>query len=249
MGKHRAQGGRPPKAALSGPNKLLATAAATGALVAVGQPLAGAGGDATPNVDLAVGGTQEGPTSVQLVSAETEGAPDVLERLQTARSVEADRIARAQAEQQARAEAEAEQRREAEERAAWQAGFTKPAEGGYSSEYGERGGSQHLGLDIANDTGTPIRAVTGGEVISAGPADGFGQWVRLQHDDGTITVYGHIATIDVSEGQTVDNGEQIATMGSEGQSTGPHLHFEVIEDGSTKIDPQPWLQERGIELE
>lgn len=256
MGKHRAEGGHRRKTALPGPNKLLATVVATGAFAAVGQPLAGAAVEpaphTSPNVNVAVNGTNENPAAVQLVSAENNGSVNAMDRMLHSRQVEADRAAQARADKQARdeaARADAEAQRQAEEQAAWENSFTKPADGQFSSGYGERSGSQHNGLDIANDNGTPIRAVTGGEVINAGPADGFGQWVRVQHDDGTITVYGHIETIDVSVGQTVDNGEQIATMGSEGQSTGPHLHFEVLEEGSEKIDPEPWLEERGIAVE
>ncbi|MEB3372263.1 M23 family metallopeptidase [Saccharopolyspora mangrovi] len=104
-----------------------------------------------------------------------------------------------------------------------------------------------MGIDIANSIGTPIYSVAPGEVIDAGPASGFGMWVRVKHDDGTVTVYGHVNTIVAEEGQRVGAGEQIATMGNRGQSTGPHLHFEVHEDG-TKINPLPWLRERGIDV-
>ncbi len=70
-------------------------------------------------------------------------------------------------------------------------------------------------------------AVADGEVIDSGPASGFGMWVRLKHADGTITVYGHINTSTVTVGQKVMAGDQIATVGNRGFSTGPHLHFEV----------------------
>lgn len=123
----------------------------------------------------------------------------------------------------------------------------RPAQGRLTSTYGARGGSVHYGVDIANSIGTPILAAMAGEVIDSGPASGFGLWVRLQHDGGLITVYGHINESLVSVGQTVGAGEQIATMGNRGQSTGPHLHFEVHQDGS-KIDPLPWLRSRGISL-
>ena len=66
----------------------------------------------------------------------------------------------------------------------------KPAEGAFTSGFGSRWGTIHKGVDIANAIGTPIVAVTDGEVIDAGPASGFGNWVRLRHEDGTITVYG-----------------------------------------------------------
>ncbi|MGH3760857.1 M23 family metallopeptidase [Actinophytocola sp.] len=123
----------------------------------------------------------------------------------------------------------------------------RPAVGTLTSGFGPRGGTIHYGLDIANSIGTPILSAMAGQVIDAGPASGFGQWVRVQHNGGVITVYGHIATFQVSVGQSVGAGEQIATMGNEGQSTGPHLHFEVHQDG-TPVDPQPWLRSFGVNV-
>ncbi|WP_026065780.1 M23 family metallopeptidase [Actinoalloteichus spitiensis] len=151
----------------------------------------------------------------------------------------------AAAEQAAAEQAAAEQA--AAEQAAADVQFVKPAEGRFTSGFGARWGTTHYGVDIANSIGTPIYSTTSGTVISSGPASGFGMWVRVQHDDGTITVYGHIDQSLVSVGQRVGVGEQIATMGNRGQSTGPHLHFEVHVNGQ-KIDPQPWLAERGITL-
>lgn len=128
--------------------------------------------------------------------------------------------------------------------------FVKPAEGTFTSGFGMRGGAFHYGVDIANRMGTPERAVADGTVIQAGPASGFGLWVRIRHDDGTVTVYGHMDRILVSQGQRVVAGQQIATMGARGQATGPHLHFEVWAGGSqsNKINPLPWLAARGIRL-
>jgi murein DD-endopeptidase MepM/ murein hydrolase activator NlpD len=123
----------------------------------------------------------------------------------------------------------------------------RPAEGTLTSGFGQRDGTLHAGTDIANAIGTPIFSAMAGEVIDAGPASGFGQWVRVQHDGGLITVYGHVATFTVTDGQQVAAGQQIATMGNEGQSTGPHLHFEVHQDG-TPIDPLPWLRGFGVNI-
>ena len=124
----------------------------------------------------------------------------------------------------------------------------KPAEGAYTSGFGARWGTNHNGVDIANAVGTPILAAMDGIVIDAGPASGFGNWVRLKHEDGTMTVYGHMETVEVAVGQTVHAGQRIAGMGNRGFSTGSHLHFEVYPDGSTPVDPAPWLAERGITL-
>ncbi|MGA4691221.1 MAG: M23 family metallopeptidase [Rhodococcus sp. (in: high G+C Gram-positive bacteria)] len=140
-----------------------------------------------------------------------------------------------------------------EERAAREAAarrplFVLPAVGSFTSNFGARWGTLHAGVDIAGPIGTPILAVADGEVIDSGPASGFGMWVRLLHADGTVTVYGHIDQSLVTVGQHVMAGDQIATMGNRGFSTGPHLHFEVHLNGVDKIDPVPWLATRGIAL-
>jgi murein DD-endopeptidase MepM/ murein hydrolase activator NlpD len=124
--------------------------------------------------------------------------------------------------------------------------FVKPTEGRLTSSFGARWGTTHYGLDIANRIGTPIRAVADGEVVEAGPASGFGLWVRIQHADGTISVYGHVDTFSVREGQKVKAGDQIARMGNRGYSTGPHLHFEIWDASGKKLNPTPWLAARGI---
>lgn len=126
--------------------------------------------------------------------------------------------------------------------------FTRFASGNFTSGFGARWGVQHLGIDVAAPIGTPIYAVADGTVLEAGPASGFGMWVRLLHDDGTVTIYGHIDTATVSQGQRVMAGDQIATVGNRGFSTGPHCHFEVWLNGVDKIDPVPWLASRGISL-
>jgi murein DD-endopeptidase MepM/ murein hydrolase activator NlpD len=142
----------------------------------------------------------------------------------------------------------AEQARIAAEEAARRPKCVRPAQGTFTSGFGARWGTSHNGVDIANAIGTPIVAAMDGTVIEAGPAAGFGLWVRVQHEDGTITVYGHMNTIDVPQGAKVKAGQQIATIGNRGQSTGPHLHFEVWIGGSQKINPVGWLAERGVTL-
>jgi murein DD-endopeptidase MepM/ murein hydrolase activator NlpD len=122
----------------------------------------------------------------------------------------------------------------------------KPVEGQLTSRFGPRWGTNHNGIDIKAPIGTPIKAVSGGEVINAGAASGFGQWVRVRHTNGTISVYGHVDTYTVKVGQQVRAGDLIATVGNRGQSTGPHLHLEIIEGGK-KIDPLPWLKARGVD--
>ncbi|WKD61671.1 Murein hydrolase activator NlpD precursor [Corynebacterium ciconiae DSM 44920] len=124
----------------------------------------------------------------------------------------------------------------------------KPAEGAFTSPFGPRWGTMHNGIDIANAVGTSIVSVLDGTVIDAGPASGFGNWVRVLHDDGTITVYGHMETVEVAVGQKVTAGQRIAGMGSRGFSTGSHLHFEVHPGGGGPIDPVPWLSNLGINV-
>ncbi|WP_040833523.1 M23 family metallopeptidase [Nocardia brevicatena] len=129
------------------------------------------------------------------------------------------------------------------------ASTVRPVAGAISSGYGSRWGAMHYGLDFADSLGAPIHAVSSGTVIEAGPASGFGLWVRVQHDDGTQAVYGHVNEMFVQDGQRVNAGDVIATVGNRGQSTGPHLHLEIWDQGGNKIDPRPWLAARGVPLE
>ncbi|WP_333620254.1 M23 family metallopeptidase [Dietzia sp.] len=124
-----------------------------------------------------------------------------------------------------------------------------PAVGLLSSGYGGRWGDFHGGVDIANDIGTEIKSATNGVVVDAGAAQGFGKWIRVMGDDGTLTVYGHVSSIDVQVGQRVTAGQRIGGMGSEGFSTGSHLHFEVwLDDGKHRVDPIPWFILNQIDL-
>lgn len=123
-----------------------------------------------------------------------------------------------------------------------------PTSGTLTSTYGMRWGAMHNGIDVANPIGTPIYSIMDGTVISSGPAQGYGNWIRVQHDDGSISVYGHMqaSSLLVGVGERVAAGQQIASIGNEGQSTGPHLHFEIWPDGANAVDPQPWFAARGI---
>jgi hypothetical protein len=126
--------------------------------------------------------------------------------------------------------------------------YVMPVKGVFTSGFGYRWGVLHAGIDIANSIGTPIRAVTDGVVIDAGPTAGYGMWVKLRHADGTVTLYGHVNTTLVSVGQRVVAGDEIATLGNRGNSTGPHCHFEVLLGGTQRIDPVPWLAKRGLSV-
>jgi murein DD-endopeptidase MepM/ murein hydrolase activator NlpD len=143
----------------------------------------------------------------------------------------------------ARAEAEAAAREAARPK------FVLPVDGArLTSGYGGRWGTFHYGIDLAAPMRTPEYAAGDGVVLRAGAASGFGLAVYILHENGDVTVYGHMDEILVEPGQYVDAGETIALLGNRGQSTGPHLHFEVHrggEDGQ-RINPIPWLAERGV---
>ena len=119
-----------------------------------------------------------------------------------------------------------------------------------TSVFGARWGTLHAGIDLAAPMQTPEYAAMDGIVLEADPASGFGLAVYIQHANGDVTVYGHMDSILVKAGQVVRAGDTIALLGNRGQSTGPHLHFEVHVGGinGQKIDPLPWLRERGIAI-
>lgn len=98
----------------------------------------------------------------------------------------------------------------------------------------------HAGQDFPVAHGTPIRAADGGRVIEAGWRGGYGKVVIIDHGGGIATLYAHCSTLHVKAGQTVNKGQVIAAVGSTGYSTGPHLHFEVRQNG-TPVDPKAWL--------
>ncbi|MEI7915720.1 MAG: M23 family metallopeptidase, partial [Mycobacteriaceae bacterium] len=124
--------------------------------------------------------------------------------------------------------------------------FILPTRGLFTSGFGYRWGALHDGVDLAGPIGTPIYAAADGIVKEAGPTNsGYGAWVLLQHADGTVTRYGHINSWTVQVGQRVFAGDQIATIGNRGNSTGPHLHFSVLLGGGNPTDPVAWLAARG----
>jgi len=125
--------------------------------------------------------------------------------------------------------------------------YVRPGTGRLTSGYGRRWGRLHAGVDLAAGTGSPIRAVTSGTVIAAGNEGGYGNAVRIQHPDGSVSLYGHMSSLMVRKGAQVGAGEQIGREGNTGHSTGPHLHFEIrIND--VPINPVPWLAKHGINV-
>ena len=118
--------------------------------------------------------------------------------------------------------------------------FRWPVSGSLTSRFGGRkspggiGSTNHKGIDIANRRGTPIYAADGGTVIYAGWMRGYGYLVQISHGNGVVTYYGHNSSLLVSVGQHVYKGQQIAKMGSTGNSTGNHCHFEIRVNGVAK---------------
>ena len=119
--------------------------------------------------------------------------------------------------------------------------FLRPVRGPVTSGFGERWGRMHQGIDFGAPTGTPVGAGGRGTVTFAGwNAGGFGNLVVIQHRLGFQTWYGHLSAVHVSAGQAVAGGSRIGSVGSTGNSTGPHLHFEVRHNG-TPVNPAGYL--------
>jgi murein DD-endopeptidase MepM/ murein hydrolase activator NlpD len=120
-------------------------------------------------------------------------------------------------------------------------GIAWPLRGPINSPYGSRWGSFHTGLDIGGSTGSSYSAAAAGKVVSAGWGGGYGNMIIIDHGNGIKTRYAHSSKLLVTVGQQVNQGQSIGLVGSTGHSTGPHLHFEVIINGST-VNPSNYLR-------
>lgn len=118
--------------------------------------------------------------------------------------------------------------------------FIWPVSGRLSSPFGPRWGRFHYGIDIAISEGTQIKAAADGTVLRAFNNGGYGLFVEIDHGGGWITRYGHNSKLLVKPGDCVSSGEVVALSGNTGNSTGPHLHFEIRKNG-TAVDPQLYL--------
>jgi murein DD-endopeptidase MepM/ murein hydrolase activator NlpD len=120
------------------------------------------------------------------------------------------------------------------------AGFIWPVNGTVVSGFGMRWGRLHEGIDVTAPSGTPIWAAAAGTIIHAGWLGGYGNLVVVDHGNGLATAYAHASAILVGVGQAVAQGEVVSLVGSTGNSSGPHLHFEVRVNGSA-VDPLLYL--------
>jgi len=130
-----------------------------------------------------------------------------------------------------------------------------PAKTPVTSPFGPRDNSKHpgisanhRGIDFGTPVGTPLTAIANGVVSVVGnDPDGYGSWIEVKHEDGTASRYGHLSQINVSKGQEVKPGQVVARSGGKpgttgaGSSTGPHVHFEILNQKGVKIDPAPYL--------
>ncbi|TGE31271.1 peptidoglycan DD-metalloendopeptidase family protein [Desulfosporosinus sp. Sb-LF] len=116
-----------------------------------------------------------------------------------------------------------------------------PVRGPINSYFGSRWGSFHTGLDIGADVGEPYSAAASGTIVAAGWGGGYGNMILIDHGNGVMTRYGHASRLLVSVGQHVSQGQTIGLVGTTGNSTGPHLHFEVILNGDT-VNPLNYLR-------
>jgi murein DD-endopeptidase MepM/ murein hydrolase activator NlpD len=131
--------------------------------------------------------------------------------------------------------------------------WVSPISGAYriTATFGQAGSlwaSDHTGVDLAAPAGTPVSAVAAGTVTFAGNAGAYGTRVKILHADGTETSYSHLSRLDVTEGQSIGQGAVIGAVGSTGNSTGPHLHLELVPAGGVAVDPVPALLARGVAL-
>ncbi|MEU2155154.1 LysM peptidoglycan-binding domain-containing M23 family metallopeptidase [Streptomyces sp. NPDC019396] len=132
--------------------------------------------------------------------------------------------------------------------------YSAPVAGGISTAYRTPGAmwssGYHTGLDFIASVGTSVKSVGPGTVASAGWAGAYGNQVVIRHADGTYSQYAHLSSLSVSAGQSVSGGQQIGLSGSTGNSTGPHLHFEIrtTPNYGSDIDPLAYLRQHGVSL-
>ena len=118
-----------------------------------------------------------------------------------------------------------------------------------TSGFGLRWGRLHAGEDYAVPVGTDLASMSSGTVVFAGEEAGFGNLVKIRYWDGTVTYYGHMSHVSVSEGESVEPGQVVGQSGNTGHSTGPHLHLEIHPDDGAAVDPLPWLANHNVDAQ
>ena len=118
--------------------------------------------------------------------------------------------------------------------------FIRPTNGQFTSPFGQRWGRLHAGIDLADPTGSPIRAAAAGQVILMGPTGGYGNYTCINHGKSISTCYAHQSRFGTKRGAMVEQGEVIGYVGNTGHSFGAHLHFEVRVNGRP-VDPMDYL--------
>ncbi|HET6858433.1 MAG TPA: M23 family metallopeptidase [Streptomyces sp.] len=234
----------------------------TGEAIVAATPLTTAG---VTTADAQQGTTDAGEVlrARILQQAEQQQAAADADAKQAAESSAAEQAAAEAKDQQDEAKADAaEQKRKAEEAAKAKAEKERLAKlaASYSlptssytltSTYGQSGSmwssGQHTGLDFAAPTGTPVKAVHGGTIKSAGWSGSYGYRIVLELDDGTEIWYCHLSSMSVTSGN-VGTGETIGNVGATGNVTGPHLHLEVHTPGGAGVDPASWLRGKGLSV-
>ncbi|GGZ89592.1 M23 family metallopeptidase [Streptomyces echinoruber] len=244
-GKHRRPGRTQRTTARAAGVAALTTAGAVGTLAA---PALAADEPAPEQTGLipvvAIGDTVAAQIDAQAAAQE-----------QAAEQKKAEEAARRKAAEEAR------RAREAKERAAREAErkrldtFVLPITGSYISTGYKAGGSlwssgSHTGVDFHAAGGTPVHAVGAGTVVQTGWGGAYGNQIVIKMNDGTYTQYGHLSSIEVSVGQEVTPGQQIALSGATGNTTGPHLHFEArtTPEYGSDIDPVAYLRKHGVSI-
>ncbi|MFF1836577.1 peptidoglycan DD-metalloendopeptidase family protein [Streptomyces sp. NPDC058231] len=133
-------------------------------------------------------------------------------------------------------------------------GYVHPVPGNHTTAYRASGSNwssgSHTGIDFPVATGTSVKAITSGTVVTAGWGGAYGNEVVIKHADGHYSQYGHMSSLSVSAGQTVTAGQQVGLSGATGNATGPHLHFEVRTGPAygSDIDPIAYLAAHGINV-
>ncbi|MCZ7459409.1 M23 family metallopeptidase [Streptomyces sp. WMMC940] len=185
----------------------------------------------------------EARAAAEQAAAEQAAAEAKQQATQAAEAAEAER----------KAAEEAARKAEAERLAKLAASYSLPTSSyTLTSTYGQAGSmwssGYHTGLDFAAPTGTPVKAVHGGTIKSAGWSGSYGYRIVLELEDGTEVWYCHLSSMTVGVGQKVSTSETIGRVGATGNVTGPHLHLEVHTPGGDGIDPAAWLRDKGLSV-